>query len=137
MITSQNDDNRSSASEAPIFGATQEAPSNGGGTDRPRTPSRQALSRQMLNRLRKGRKPRLGAIIMTLVGQGLQGVEAFYPIYDRQDTQHYLDVAQKYGLLVSGGSDYRGFPGRGTEKIGQFTIEDVYAENFYRPPHSR
>ena len=73
-------------------------------------------------------------IIMTLVGQGLQGVEAFYPTYDRQDTQHYLDVAQKYGLLVSGGSDYRGFPGRGTEKIGQFTIEDVYAENFYRPP---
>ena len=67
MITSQNDDNRSSASEAPIFGAAQEAPSNGGGTDRPRTPSRQALSRQMLNRLRKGRKPRLGAIIMTLV----------------------------------------------------------------------
>ncbi|EFM22235.1 PHP domain-containing protein [Selenomonas sp. oral taxon 149] len=73
-------------------------------------------------------------IIMTLVGQGLQGVEAFYPTYDRQDTQHYLDVAQKYGLLVSGGSDYRGFPGRGTGKIGQFTIEDVYAENFYRPP---
>ena len=73
-------------------------------------------------------------IIMTLVGQGLQGVEAFYPTYDRQDTQHYLDVAQKYGLLVSGGSDYRGFPGRGTEKIGQFTIEDVYAQNFYRPP---
>ena len=73
-------------------------------------------------------------VIMTLAAQGLQGLEAFYPTYDRQDTQHYLDVAQQHGLLVSGGSDYRGFPGRGTEGIGQFTIEDVYAENFYRPP---
>ena len=73
-------------------------------------------------------------VIMTLAAQGLQGIEAFYPTYDRQDTQHYLDVAQQHGLLVSGGSDYRVFPGRGTEEIGQFTIEDVYAENFYRPP---
>ena len=71
---------------------------------------------------------------MTLAAQGLQGIEAFYPTYDRKDTQHYLDVAQQHGLLVSGGSDYRGFPGRGTEEIGQFTIEDVYAKNFYRPP---
>ena len=71
---------------------------------------------------------------MTLAAQGLQGIEAFYPTYDRQDTQHYLDVAQQHGLLVSGGSDYCGFPGRGTEEIGQFTIEDVYAKNFYRPP---
>ena len=73
-------------------------------------------------------------VIMTLAAQGLQGIEAFYPTYDRQDTQHYLDVAQQHGLLVSGGSDYRGWPGRGTEGIGQFTLEDVYAENFYRPP---
>ena len=76
-------------------------------------------------------------VIMTLAAQGLQGIEAFYPTYDRQDTQHYLDVAQQHGLLVSGGSDYRGFPGRGTEGIGQFTIEDVYAENFYRPPQHK
>ena len=73
-------------------------------------------------------------VIMTLAAQGLQGIEAFYPTYDRQDTQHYLDVAQQHGLLVSGGSDYRGFPRRGTEEIGQFTIKDVYAKNFYRPP---
>ena len=75
-------------------------------------------------------------LIDTLVEQGLQGLEVFYPSYDQQDVRHYLDVAQKHGLLVSGGSDYRGFPGREPESIGAFTIEDVYAENFYRPPHS-
>ena len=72
--------------------------------------------------------------IAALIAQGIQGLEAYYPTYDCQDTQHYLDVAQKHGLLVSGGSDYRGFSGRGAEKIGQFAIEDIYAENFYRPP---
>ena len=69
-----------------------------------------------------------------IVQQGMGGIEAFYPSYALQDTQHYLDVAQKHGLLVSGGSDYRGFAGRKPDAIGQFTIEDIYAENFYRPP---
>lgn len=75
--------------------------------------------------------------IARLIAQGIEGIEAFYPTYDRQDTQHYLDIAQKAGLLVSGGSDYRGFAGREPDAIGKFTIENIYAENFYRPPHSR
>ena len=73
-------------------------------------------------------------IIEDLIAQGIQGIEAFYPGYDRADTQHFLDIAQQNGLLVSGGSDYRGGPGREAEEIGRFTIEDIYAENFYRPP---
>ena len=73
-------------------------------------------------------------IIEDLIAQGIQGIEAFYPGYDRADTQHFLDIAQQKGLLVSGGSDYRGGPGRESEEIGRFTIEDIYAENFYRPP---
>jgi PHP domain protein len=73
-------------------------------------------------------------IIEALIAQGIQGIEAFYPGYDRADTQHFLDIAQQNGLLVSGGSDYRGGPGRESEEIGRFTIEDIYAENFYRPP---
>ena len=70
-----------------------------------------------------------------LIAQGIEGIEVFYPTYDRADIQHYMDIAQKHGLLVSGGSDYRGFVGRQPDAVGQFTIEDIYAENFYRPPH--
>ena len=73
-------------------------------------------------------------IIERLIEQGIGGIEAFYPTYDRQDTQHYLDIAQKNGLLVSGGSGYRGFSGREPDVLGEFSIEDIYAENFYRPP---
>ena len=73
-------------------------------------------------------------IVERIVQQGIGGIEAFYPFYDRADTQHYLDVAQRNGLLVSGGSDYRGFVGREPDVVGAFTIEDIYAENFYRAP---
>ena len=74
------------------------------------------------------------ATVAHLIAQGIGGIEAFYPTYDLADTQHYLGLAQQHGLLVSGGSDYRGFAGRQPDAIGQFTIEDIYAENFYRPP---
>ena len=74
------------------------------------------------------------AAVERIAQQGMGGIEAFYPSYDVRDTQLYLDVAQKYGLLVSGGSDYRGFAGREPDAVGKFTIEDIYAENFYRPP---
>lgn len=74
------------------------------------------------------------ASMARIIAQGIEGIEVFYPSYDHADTQYYLDVAQKYGLLASGGSDYRGFAGRDPDAIGQFTIEDIYAENFYRPP---
>ena len=72
------------------------------------------------------------ACMERLVAQGIEGIEVFYPTYDRKDTQHYMALAQRHGLLLSGGSDYRGFAGREPDAIGQFTIEDIYAENFYR-----
>ncbi len=74
------------------------------------------------------------AVIQRIIAQGVMGLEVFYPGYETADIQHYLMMAQKHGLLISGGSDYRGFPGRQPEKLGAFTIEDIYAENFYRPP---
>ena len=39
---------------------------------------------------------------------GLNGLEAFYPTYNREQTTHYLSLAQKLGLLASGGSDCHG-----------------------------
>ncbi|EKU70696.1 PHP domain-containing protein [Selenomonas sp. F0473] len=74
-------------------------------------------------------------VVQDLIVRGIGGIEAFYPTYDMRDTQHYLDIAQRHGLFVSGGSDYRGFAGREPDALGRFTIEDIYAENFYRPPH--
>ena len=46
--------------------------------------------------------------IPLFVEMGLNGLEAFYPTYSRVQTRHYLDMADRMGLLVSGGSDFHG-----------------------------
>ena len=39
---------------------------------------------------------------------GLNAIEAYHSDHSEQDTQLYLDLAAKYNLLVTGGSDYHG-----------------------------
>ena len=40
--------------------------------------------------------------------RGLDGLEAYYSEYSEADTQHYLGLAERLKLAVSGGSDYHG-----------------------------
>lgn len=39
---------------------------------------------------------------------GLDGLEVYYSGHSEEQTRHYLRMAQKYGLLITGGSDYHG-----------------------------
>ena len=39
---------------------------------------------------------------------GLNAIEAYHSDHDAQDTELYLGLARKYGLLVTGGSDFHG-----------------------------
>jgi 3',5'-nucleoside bisphosphate phosphatase len=39
---------------------------------------------------------------------GLVGLEAVYPAYRRHEREGYADLAQRFGLIPSGGSDYHG-----------------------------
>jgi len=39
---------------------------------------------------------------------GLVGVEAVYPAYQRHEREGYSDLARRFGLIPSGGSDYHG-----------------------------
>ena len=57
----------------------------------------------------------------------------FYPQHDEADTARYLDMAKRYQLLVTGGSDYHGFATRYPQDLGVFTIDDCWAEKLYRP----
>ena len=73
------------------------------------------------------------ALVERICQSGIEGLECFYPRHNEEDTQRYLAMADRYGLLVSGGSDYHGFPTRYPTELGVFTIEDQWAEKFYRP----
>jgi len=47
-------------------------------------------------------------LVATLAGQGLTAIEAHHSDHGPEDTARYLDLAGKYGLKVTGGSDFHG-----------------------------
>ncbi|MFA6568751.1 MAG: PHP domain-containing protein [Victivallales bacterium] len=47
-------------------------------------------------------------ILKFLVGKGLDGIEAYYPSFTPEQNEYMLSLAEKYGLAVSGGSDFHG-----------------------------
>jgi predicted metal-dependent phosphoesterase TrpH len=51
---------------------------------------------------------RLEAAVRDFVDQGLNGIEAYHSDHDARQTRFYLELAERYGLLVSGGSDFHG-----------------------------
>ncbi|HCE42905.1 MAG TPA: phosphoesterase [Lentisphaeria bacterium] len=50
----------------------------------------------------------ISKILKFLVGKGLDGIEAYYPLFSPEQTVCLLDLADKYGIAVSGGSDFHG-----------------------------
>ena len=47
-------------------------------------------------------------LIPGMIDSGLTAVEAFHSDHDASTTERYLSFADRYGILVSGGSDYHG-----------------------------
>ena len=72
-------------------------------------------------------------IVEDLCCRGIEGIEVFYPQHDAEDTARYLEMAKRYNLLVTGGSDFHGFATRYPQALGVFTIDDCWAEKLYRP----
>ncbi|MCM1123976.1 MAG: PHP domain-containing protein [Eubacterium sp.] len=53
-------------------------------------------------------KERLDKLVSSLKDAGLMGIEAFYSTYTNQDERDMRELAAKYDLLLSGGSDFHG-----------------------------
>lgn len=51
---------------------------------------------------------RLETLVSFLKADGLMGIEVFYSTYSNQDVRDMQRLAQKYDLLISGGSDFHG-----------------------------
>jgi hypothetical protein len=48
------------------------------------------------------------SILEKLIDHGLKGIEVFYPTHNQSETKNLMDIARKYGLAITGGSDYHG-----------------------------
>lgn len=58
--------------------------------------------------LKLGRDGELAAAVKRLVDLGLQGIECYYRNHAAEDTEAILALAQKLGLIATGGSDFHG-----------------------------
>ena len=64
--------------------------------------------------------------IAGLVGEGLQGIEAFHPDHDGADERRAMQLAAEFGLFVTGGSDYHGRYGAPERRGERFvTLEEA------------
>ena len=63
-------------------------------------------------------------LIPELMLAGLRGIEVYYPGHSTSQVQHYQQLAQKYGLLQTGGSDYHGENTGRDIRLGDVSISD-------------
>ena len=47
-------------------------------------------------------------LINDMIACGLQGIEVYHYTHSSEDVEYFLKIANRFGLLVSGGSDYHG-----------------------------
>lgn len=67
-------------------------------------------------------------LIPDLVDAGLSCIEAYHSAHDASAQAHYLDLARRYGLLVTGGSDYHGEGTRHAECFGVVGLDSAAFE---------
>ena len=63
------------------------------------------------------------AVVLSLVRQGLDGLEVVHPSHDIMLRRYYRDMADRFGLLKSGGSDFHGRTNRGEPPLGETWLE--------------
>jgi len=63
-------------------------------------------------------------IIPELVAKGLAGIEVFYSKHSDDQIKHYQSLAKKYGLLMTGGSDFHGFSTGRDISLGVMKLPD-------------
>ena len=47
-------------------------------------------------------------LLKELINNGLKGIEVYHSSHTKEEMNYYLEIANKYNLLISGGSDYHG-----------------------------
>ena len=66
-------------------------------------------------------------VIPALADAGLDGIECFHTKHPRSTSEHYLQIAKKFSLLVTGGSDCHGLS-KGKPLIGGVKLPYAYFE---------
>ena len=79
---------------------------------------------------------RTDAVIPAMVDAGLDGIECFHTKHSTAMSERYLEIADKYHLLVTGGSDCHGFS-KGKPLIGTVKLPYEHVEKLLAAKESR
>jgi predicted metal-dependent phosphoesterase TrpH len=74
-------------------------------------------------------------LILRLIEEGLKGIEVYYPEHSPLEVARYKTLAERYGLLMTGGTDYHGIEkngldigvGRGDMRLSYSIVEGLKA----------
>ena len=74
-------------------------------------------------------------LILRLIEEGLKGIEVYYPEHSPLEVARYKTLAERYSLLITGGTDYHGIEknglnigvGRGEMKLPYLMVEKLKA----------
>jgi predicted metal-dependent phosphoesterase TrpH len=58
--------------------------------------------------LKSDNTSRVEDLVVYLKEMGLRGLEVYYPGHSPEETSHYLEMAKRHGLLMTGGTDFHG-----------------------------
>lgn len=70
----------------------------------------------------------LDELVRKLAGYGLDAIECWYPRHTPQQQEFYLSLAQKYGLHVTGGSDFHGEKVKPDIQLGLYPLDISWME---------
>ena len=62
-------------------------------------------------------------MVLDLIRNGLDGIEVVHPAHDGSLEVYYRELAMRYGLFVTGGSDFHGNPKHGSSNLGEYWIK--------------
>lgn len=77
----------------------------------------------------------LEQVVRELIEAGLKGIEAYYSEHSDKETLEYQQLSSKYGLLITGGSDFHGDKSLGIDMgtgRGNLNIPDEILNELFR-----
>lgn len=65
------------------------------------------------------------SLLEDMIDLGLMGIEVYHSSHTKEEMDYYLELANKYNLLVSGGSDYHGPIAKPNVELGKLKIKQL------------
>jgi predicted metal-dependent phosphoesterase TrpH len=81
--------------------------------------------------------PDLDTLLKTLVKAGLTGLETYYKDYSTEDRESLIKLAEKHGLIATGGTDYHGLDDSTEVMMGEAGVPPYVADNLIALAESR